>query len=243
MRWSWQASGRCTSPTLQHALRRQWGGSFRNQCARHPASNSRRPDACRRFDQPRTLPAPLRAGWPLQWHCVVEDEQTLFVSRTGNYRVWKIAVNADSLDLSRGAGSGATVLFDNLPGYPDNLMRGLDGGIWLRFTKPHQSEDRQAMADKAVPAQVDAAVTAGVVARAEGLRSRDCITEDGKVVADLQDPTGAYPETTAITRNGRSLVCTEFARQGAGLAATALTHLHHHAGGARKTIITADATW
>ena len=24
-------------------------------------------------------------------------------------------------------------------------------------------------------------------------------TEDGKVVADLQDPTGAYPETTAIT--------------------------------------------
>ena len=24
-------------------------------------------------------------------------------------------------------------------------------------------------------------------------------TEDGKVVADLQDPSGAYPETTAIT--------------------------------------------
>ena len=24
-------------------------------------------------------------------------------------------------------------------------------------------------------------------------------TEDGRTVADLQDPTGAYPETTAIT--------------------------------------------
>jgi hypothetical protein len=24
-------------------------------------------------------------------------------------------------------------------------------------------------------------------------------TEDGKIVADLQDPSGAYPETTAVT--------------------------------------------
>jgi hypothetical protein len=30
-------------------------------------------------------------------------------------------------------------------------------------------------------------------------------TEDGKVVADLQDPTGAYPETTAVTETADRL--------------------------------------
>jgi len=30
-------------------------------------------------------------------------------------------------------------------------------------------------------------------------------TEDGKVVADLQDPSGAYPETTAVTETADRL--------------------------------------
>ena len=64
-----------------------------------------------------------------------KDEQSLFVNETGKYRVWKIAVESDNLDVTRG-GPQAIVLFDNLPGYPDNLMRGLDGKIWLGFAKP-----------------------------------------------------------------------------------------------------------
>ena len=63
------------------------------------------------------------------------DEQFLFVNETGKYRVWKIAVSADNLDL-RQKSPLATVLLDNLPGYPDNLMRGLDGKIWLGYAKP-----------------------------------------------------------------------------------------------------------
>ena len=63
-----------------------------------------------------------------------QDEQTLFVNETGKYRVWKIS-GAKDLDVSTPSGQ-AKVLFDNLPGYPDNLMRGLDGKIWLGFAKP-----------------------------------------------------------------------------------------------------------
>lgn len=63
------------------------------------------------------------------------DGQTLFVNETGKYRVWKISVDANNLDISN-PGDQAKVLFDNLPGYPDNLMRGLDGKIWLGFAKP-----------------------------------------------------------------------------------------------------------
>jgi len=33
-------------------------------------------------------------------------------------------------------GHHRAVLLDNLPGYPDNLMRGLDGRIWLGYAKP-----------------------------------------------------------------------------------------------------------
>jgi len=67
-----------------------------------------------------------------------QDERTLFVNETGKYRVWKISVQASQLDVSQPS-KEATVLFDNLPGYPDNLMRGTDGKIWLGFAKPRNA--------------------------------------------------------------------------------------------------------
>ena len=86
------------------------------------------------------------------------DEQSLFVNETGRYRVWKIAVASENLDVTAG-GLQAVVLLDNLPGYPDNLMRGLNGKIWLGFAKP-----RNASADcgggQAFSAQARASVAA-----------------------------------------------------------------------------------
>ena len=61
------------------------------------------------------------------------DERTLFVSETGKYRLWKVLVTAHDLDLAplvKAGNDQARVLFDNLPGYPDNLMRGQDSRIW-----------------------------------------------------------------------------------------------------------------
>jgi sugar lactone lactonase YvrE len=66
------------------------------------------------------------------------DEQALFVAESGRYRVWKIAVDANDLDLASGSPLGY-VLLDNLPGYPDNLMRGLEGRIWLGLVKPRSA--------------------------------------------------------------------------------------------------------
>ena len=56
-----------------------------------------------------------------------QDEQFLFVAETGGYRIWKIAVKSDQTDIDDSP--QATVLLDNLPGGPDNVTRGLDGGI------------------------------------------------------------------------------------------------------------------
>ncbi len=126
-----------------------------------------------------------------------KDEQSLFVNETGKYRVWKIAVESDNLDVTRG-GPQAVVLFDNLPGYPDNLMRGLDGKIWLGFAKP-RNPSADAVADKPFLRKLALRLPRALWPVPVTYGHVLAFTEDGNVVADLQDPTGAYPDTTGVT--------------------------------------------
>lgn len=132
-----------------------------------------------------------------------EDEQSLFVAETGRYRVWKIAVAAQDLDVAHG-GAQADVLFDNLPGFPDNLMRGRDGRIWLGFTGPRNPVVDQ-LADKPWLRKVAQRLPRALQPRPKVYGHVMAFTEDGKVVADLQDPTGAYPETTGVTESAERL--------------------------------------
>jgi len=62
-------------------------------------------------------------------------EESIFVSETGNYRILRYWLSGPR------RGRTETVL-ENLPGYPDNLMRGRNGRIWVGLTKP-----RSAVAD------------------------------------------------------------------------------------------------
>ena len=128
------------------------------------------------------------------------DEQHLLVAETGKYRIWKLPVGAEALDLLRAPGaSGARVLLDNLPGYPDNLMRGRDGRIWAGLVKP-RNPTVDDLAAKPFLRQVTLRLPRALwpVPRAYGhVFAFD--ERDGRVLADLQDPSGAYPETTAVT--------------------------------------------
>ena len=126
-----------------------------------------------------------------------QDEQTLFVNETGKFRLWKIAVRAHGLDVGQ-ANHLASVLLDNLPGYPDNLMRGMNGKIWLGFAKP-RNPTADNMADKPWLRRLSLRLPRSLWPVPKSYGHVIAITEDGKVVADLQDPTGAYPETTAVT--------------------------------------------
>ena len=144
------------------------------------------------------------------------DEQWLFVNETGKYRVWKISINAKDLDISS-PNELAKVLFENLPGYPDNLMRGIDGKIWLGFAKP-----RNPAIDKLI-------ITSTPFMRKLTIRLPRfmwpvpkpyghvfAFTEDGKVVADLQDPSGTYPETTGVTETVDKLYIQSLHAKGIG---------------------------
>jgi len=131
------------------------------------------------------------------------DEAFLFVNETGKYRVWKIAAAAENLDV-RQASPQATVLLENLPGYPDNLMRGLDGKIWLGFAKP-RSPVVDKMADKPFLRKMTLRLPRALWPVPKPYGHVIAFTEDGKIVADLQDPAGTYPETTAVTETRERL--------------------------------------
>ena len=134
---------------------------------------------------------------------LADDQRSLLVVETGRYRVWRIDVDARGLDV-RQASPRARVLLDNLPGYPDNLMRGAHGRIWLGFTKP-----RSALVDAMAPYPFVRKLTLRLpralwpVPPAYG--HVIAFTQDGRVVADLQDPSGDYPETTAATETADRL--------------------------------------
>jgi len=144
------------------------------------------------------------------------DGRTLFVSETETYRI--LAIDLARLSVVRTAEGdngvptlaqamqqgAARVLIDNLPGFPDNLTRAPSGRIWVGLTKP-----RSPVIDFAAAHPILREVTLRLphalwpVPKAYGhvLAFNDA----GRVVDDLQDPTGAYPETTAATEAGGRL--------------------------------------
>ena len=143
-----------------------------------------------------------------------QDEQTLFVNETGKYRVWKIAVGANGIDVAE-KGAQASVLLDNLPGYPDNLMRGLDGKIWLGFAKP-RNPTIDNFAAKPFLRELTLRLPRALWPIPKAYGHVIAFTEDGKVVADLQDPSGAYPETTAVTETSERLYIQSLHAKGLG---------------------------
>ncbi|HET7792014.1 MAG TPA: SMP-30/gluconolactonase/LRE family protein [Rhizobacter sp.] len=125
------------------------------------------------------------------------DEQHVFVNETGEYRIWKIAVAANNVSAKQ-PNAEAKVLLANLPGHPDNLMRGQGGRIWVGLVKP-----RGAFIDdssgkpwlRSLAMRLPKALWPVPPAYGHVF----AFDESGKVLVDLQDPSGAYPEATAVT--------------------------------------------
>ncbi|UJB21427.1 MULTISPECIES: SMP-30/gluconolactonase/LRE family protein [Lysobacter] len=125
------------------------------------------------------------------------DGRSLLVSETGRYRVWKIDASARDVDVSSGS-SSARVLLDNLPGYPDNLMRGRDGRIWLGLFRPRNPAADE-LSDKPFLRKVLLRLPRALLPVGNPYGHVLAFNEDGHVVEDLQDPLGSYPETTGAT--------------------------------------------
>jgi sugar lactone lactonase YvrE len=131
------------------------------------------------------------------------DEKHLYVAETGRYRLWKIAVDAADVDAAAGSPQ-ATVLFDNLPGYPDNLMRGAEGRIWVGFSGP-RSAAVDDMAGKPAMRALTLRLPRALWPLPKPYGHVFAFDDSGRVVADLQDPGGSYPQTTGVTETAERL--------------------------------------
>ena len=131
------------------------------------------------------------------------DQSQLFVAETGRYRVWSISTAATGLDV-RQASPQAQVLLDNLPGYPDNLMRGLNGKIWMGLVKPRNPKI-DGMAGKPWLRELTLRLPRSTWPVPKAYGHVVAFSEQGQVLADLQDPSGAYPEATAVTETPERL--------------------------------------
>jgi sugar lactone lactonase YvrE len=131
------------------------------------------------------------------------DGHTLFVSETGRYRIWKIDGRAHDIDVHSGSPQ-ARVLLDNLPGYPDNLMRGRDGRIWVGLFKP-RNPAADSLAQKPFMRKVLLRLPRFMLPLGNSYGHVFAIDEDGNVTEDLQDPAGVYPETTGATETADRL--------------------------------------
>ena len=130
------------------------------------------------------------------------DGQTLLVTETGRYRVWKIDGRAHDIDV-KGGGPQAKVLLDNLPGYPDNVMRGRDGRFWVGLFKP-RNPAADSLAERPFLRKAMLRLPRSLLPLGKPYGHVFAIDEAGRVVADLQDPSGAY-DTTGATETADRL--------------------------------------
>ena len=132
------------------------------------------------------------------------DGRTLFVTETGRYRIWKIDGRARDIDVQAGSPQ-ASVLIDNLPGLsrqPDARPRRSHLGRPL----PAAQSGGGRPVRQAVRAQGPAADCRASCCRwADRTGTSSPSTRTASVVEDLQDPSGAYPETTGATETADRL--------------------------------------
>lgn len=132
-----------------------------------------------------------------------DDGHALFVSETGRYRIWKVGSRARDLDIRTGSDQ-ARVLIDNLPGYPDNLTRGRGGRIWVGLFRP-RNPAADALAQRPFVRKVLLRLPRFMLPLGKPYGHVFAFDEDGRVVEDLQDPSGAYPGTTGATETADRL--------------------------------------
>ena len=131
------------------------------------------------------------------------DERHLFIAETGEYRIWKVDASARGLDaraLAAGGDVRARVIADNLPGFPDNLTRSADGRLWTGLTKP-RSSIADGMADRPALRALTLRLPKSLWPVPPAYGHVIAFDEDGRIVADLQDPEGRIAETSGVTEH------------------------------------------
>ncbi len=120
---------------------------------------------------------------------VTHDGAALLVNEMGNYRVLRI----ERSGVARGA---MQAVVTDLPGFPDNLRRGLNGRYWIALVSP-RSGIADWMADKPMLRKVLLRLPAALRPGPKNYGHLVAVDSTWRVVADLQDPSGKLPSLTS----------------------------------------------
>jgi len=131
---------------------------------------------------------------------VSEDGGFLLVSETGHYRVLKYWLSGDRRGQTE-------VLLNNLPGFPDNLKRGLNGRFWLGLAAP-RNELLDRLADRPFVRKIVQRLPHFVRPKAIPSSHVIAFNGDGNVLMNLHDPLARFSTLTGVVETKRSLYLT-----------------------------------
>lgn len=126
------------------------------------------------------------------------DEKYLFINETGKYRVWKLNLDADQTVSTKEESEFAEVLIDNLPGLPDNMMRGNDGRFWVGLIMP-RNDFLEFSSDKPFLRKMAMRLPAKMLPKGASYSHVIAITESGEVLEDMQSDSISYTNITGVT--------------------------------------------
>lgn len=139
------------------------------------------------------------------------NDACILVAETGTYSIQRIWL--------KGAKAGTTeTIIENLPGFPDNINRGQDGRYWVGLTSP-RAPALDKLSQKPFMRKLVQRLPASMRPKAMNYGFVFAIDYNGKVLAQYQDPSAAYPLTTGATELGdgwlyiSSLGATELGRK------------------------------
>ena len=128
------------------------------------------------------------------------DGRFLVIAETGQYRISKLWL--------QGPEKGTTsILFDNLPGFPDNLKSGLSGRFWLGLAAP-RNDLLDGLSDKPWLRKVVQRLPESIRPRAVPSSHVIAFDGDGVVLENLHDPDARYPTLTGVLETSRALYLT-----------------------------------
>lgn len=122
---------------------------------------------------------------------VSADGAYLLVNETGTYEVHRYS-------LQPGTYGNRETVMNALPGFPDNINRMPDGTFWLGIVSP-RSEAMDSLAESPFLRKVVSRLPASLRPGPQSYGFVLQIDSAGKVLSNLQDPSGAYATTTGAT--------------------------------------------
>lgn len=128
---------------------------------------------------------------------VTHDGEALLVNEMGNYRVLRI----ERSGVARGA---MQPVVTDLPGFPDNIRRGLDGRYWVALVSP-RSGIADWMSDKPMLRKVLMRLPAALRPAAQHYGHVIAFDSTWRILADLQDPSGKLLSLTSVLETDGAL--------------------------------------